>query len=157
KFAARPQTALDCRSLSALDGKQRTESPAIGLNRLDLEEVMPAKAPVQGASNCEPQRRQVTVVSCSLVGWAPAVDPEDLVVTVRGFQEECTAVITNWGGAIINSVGDEILALFGYPNGLEDDAERAVYASLDLVTNVGGLLSPDGEPLQVRLGVATGV
>src|SRR5262249_40673154 len=37
----------------------------------------------------------------------------------------------------------------------EDDAERAVYASLDLVTC--GLLSPSGEPLQVRLGVATGV
>src|SRR5262249_44021047 len=66
KFAARPQTAQDCSSLPALDGKQRTEPPAIGLNRLDLAEVMPARAPVQGvASNCEPQRRQVTVLSCS--------------------------------------------------------------------------------------------
>lgn len=157
KFAARPQTALDCSSPSALDWKQRTAAPAIGLNRPDLGEVMPARAPVQSiASHCEPQRRQVTVLSCRLVGSALAVDPEDLGATVRRFQDDCTAVITNWGGAIINSVGDEILALFGYPNGLEDHAERAVYASLDLATNVGGL-SPSGEPLQVLLGVATGV
>src|SRR5262249_446541 len=116
-----------------------------------------ASAPVQDSAHCEPQRRQVTVLSCGLVGSALAVDPEDLGSTVRRFQDACRPVITNWGGTVINSVGDEIIALFGYPNGAEDDAERAVYASLDLVGNVGGLLSPFGERLQVRLGVATGV
>jgi class 3 adenylate cyclase len=145
--------------LSALDPKQPTEAQATRLNRADLGESVAASTPVQGSASphCEPQRRQVTVLSCGLVGLALAVDPEDIGSTVRRFQDACSAVITNWGGAVINSVGDEIIALFGYPNGAEDDAERAVHASLDLVTNVGGLLSPSGEALQVRLGVATGV
>jgi class 3 adenylate cyclase/predicted ATPase/DNA-binding response OmpR family regulator len=156
KFAPRRQNAVDARPLLALDPKQLIEAQATRLNRLDFGESVAASTPVQGSASphCEPQRRQVTVLSCGLVGSALAVDPEDIGSTVRRFQDACSAVIMNWGGAVNNSVGDEILALFGYPNGAEDDAERAVYASLDLVENVGGLLS---QPLQVRLGVATGV
>ena len=156
KFAARPQNAVDGRSLSALDPKQPTEAQATGLSQSGVGAH--ARAPVQGiAPHCEPEKRQVTVLSCGLVGSALAVDPEDLGTTIRRFQDACSAVITNWGGGVINSVGDEIIALFGYPDGTEDDAERAVYASLDLVGNVGGPLSPTSEPLQMRLGVATGV
>jgi class 3 adenylate cyclase/DNA-binding response OmpR family regulator/predicted ATPase len=159
KFATRPRNAVDERAQSALDPKQLIEAQATGLNRPDFGESASASTPVQGVASphCEPQRRQVTVLSCGLVGSALARDPEDLDSTIRGFQDVCTAVITHWGGTVINSVGDEIIALFGYPNSAEDDAERAVYASLDLVENVGGLLSPSGEPLQMRLGVATGV
>jgi class 3 adenylate cyclase/predicted ATPase len=123
---------------------------------------MTARAPVQGiaSAHCEPERRQVTVVSCGLAdstALAVNFDPEDLSSTVHRFQDICTTVITHWGGAVINTVGDEIVALFGYPNSLEDDAERAVHASLDLVAKVGALLSPSGEPLRVQLGNATGV
>src|SRR5262249_17250432 len=76
---------------------------------------------------------------------------------VRGFQDICTTVITRWGGAIINFVGDEILASFGHPKGYEDDAERAVHAGLDLVANVGEIRSQSGEPLEVRIAIATGL
>jgi class 3 adenylate cyclase len=77
--------------------------------------------------------------------------------TVRCFQDICTSVVTRWGGVITHSVGDEILALFGYPRNHKDDAERAVHAGLDLVARVGELLSPSGEPLQVRSAIATGL
>src|SRR5262249_52370695 len=130
KFAAGPQNAVNERPLSALDPKQPIEAQATGLNRPDFGKSVSASAPVQDSAHCEPQRRQVTVLSCGLVGSALAVDPEDLGSTVRRFQDACRPVITNWGGTVINSVGDEIIALFGYPNGAEDDAERAVYASL---------------------------
>ena len=85
----------------------------------------------------------MTALSCGLVGLtalAVSLDPEDLDGIVQRFQEICTTVITHWGGVVTNSVGDEILALFGYPTGHEDDAERAVHAGLDLVANVGELL-----------------
>jgi predicted ATPase len=54
-------------------------------------------------------------------------------------------------------VGDEILASFGYPKGHEDDAERAVHAGLDLVERIGEVRSQSGDPLQVRIGIATGL
>jgi hypothetical protein len=52
-------------------------------------------------------------------------------------------------------MGDGVLVYFGYPEAHEDDAERAVRAGLALVEAVGGL--PVQEPLQVRIGVATGL
>jgi class 3 adenylate cyclase/predicted ATPase/DNA-binding response OmpR family regulator len=154
KFAAQPEIAEDGNWLPAADQEQS--------NRSRPGEARPVSAPVQGiaARHSEPEKRQLTVLSCRLVGSmaiAADLDLEELGGTFHGFQDICTTVITRWGGAVTNSVGDEILALFGYPKGHEDDAERAVHAGLDLVANVGELLSPFGEPLQVRIAIATGL
>jgi class 3 adenylate cyclase/DNA-binding response OmpR family regulator/predicted ATPase len=154
KFAVSPQNAVVGKSLPPPDMKQRTEAEATGLNRPGFGTNATALRQDIASLQCEPERRQVTVLSCGLVGAALAADPEDFGSTIRRFQDICTTVIRDSGGAVINAVGDEIVALFGYPNAHEDDAERAVQASLDL----GGLLlSPPGEPLEVRIGIATGV
>ena len=100
------------------------------------------------------------MLACGLVdstALAVNLDPEDFGDTIRCFQEICTSVITHCGGAVINFVGDEILASFGYPKGQEDDAERAVHAGLDLVERIGEVRSQSGDALQVRIGIATGL
>jgi hypothetical protein len=56
-------------------------------------------------------------------------------------------------GFVAKYMGDGVLAYFGYPQALEDDAERAVRAWL--IEAVGKLRIQ--EPLQVRVGVATGL
>jgi class 3 adenylate cyclase/DNA-binding response OmpR family regulator len=161
KFAARPQSAEDSKSVPAIDLERPTETQVISLNRSGLDEIMPTSAPGQvGSPHSERGRRQVTVLSCGLVGLAALavdLDPEDFGRTVRRFQGICTSIMTHWGGAVINSVGDEILAVFGYPKCDEDDAERAVHAGLDLVANVGERLSSSAEPLQARIAIATGL
>jgi hypothetical protein len=53
--------------------------------------------------------------------------------------------------------GRRALAYFGYPRADEHDAERAVRTGLALVEAVSGLDSAAGVPLQVRIGVATGL
>ena len=110
--------------------------------------------------HCDPERRHVTVLSCRLAGaatLATKAEPEDFGNTVRSFQGICTSVVTEWGGTITHFVGHEILALFGYPTGHEDDAERAVQAALELVARVPELLSSSGEPLQVQSAIGTGL
>jgi predicted ATPase len=52
-------------------------------------------------------------------------------------------------------MGDGVLIYFGYPAAHEDDAERAVRAGLALIDAVAVLSTP--EPVQVRIGVATGI
>jgi class 3 adenylate cyclase len=160
KFGPRPQSVEDGESLPAIDLERPKQAQTTYLNQSGLDE-MPTSAPGQVRSPpSEPSRRQVSVLSCGLVGGAaPAnnLDPEDFGSTVRHFQDLCTRVITRWGGAVTNSVGDEILAVFGYPKCDEDDAERAVHAGLDLVVNVGELLSPSAEPLRARIAIATGL
>jgi predicted ATPase len=59
------------------------------------------------------------------------------------------------GGMISTHSADEMVAVFGFPEAHEDDAERAVHAGLDLVAKVGQLLSPANQPLQMRIGIAT--
>ena len=52
-------------------------------------------------------------------------------------------------------MGDGVLVYFGYPDAHEDDPEQAVRAGLALIEGIG--LIGDREPLQVRLGIATGL
>jgi class 3 adenylate cyclase/adenylate kinase family enzyme len=146
KFAVQPQTTEHGNAL-----------PTIG-----LEKGRAVTAPGQGTASrhSEPEMRQLTALSCVLVGLAPlavSLDPEDLGGLIQRLQEICTTVITSWGGVVANALGDEVLALFGYPKGHEDHAERAVHAGLDVVAKVGELLSPSGHPLQVRIAIATGM
>jgi hypothetical protein len=50
-----------------------------------------------------------------------------------------------------------VLAYLGYPRADEHDAERAVRAGLGLVGAVAGLDAAAGAPMQVRVGIATGL
>ncbi len=128
---------------------------------------LPGARPAAGASGTgrapplsEPERRQLTVLFCDLVGstaLAVKLDPEDLREVVRGYQSSCAAVVTQMGGHVARFMGDGLLVYFGYPQAHEDDAERAVRAGLNLVAKVNQLLLPTGDPLQVRVGIATGV
>jgi len=114
----------------------------------------------ESPSRSEAERRQMTVLFCDLVGstaLAVKLDPEDLSEVIRRFQRSCAAAITQMGGYVARFMGDGLLAYFGYPQAHEDDAERAVRAGLDLVASVSQLLLPNGDLLQVRVGVATGL
>jgi predicted ATPase/class 3 adenylate cyclase len=115
---------------------------------------------VSATKASEPERRHLTALSCGLVDWlalAGKFDPEDLTSTIRSFHDSCTAVITRMGGKVFTCSTDKMLALFGYPEAHEDDAERAVHTGLDLVEKIGQLQSPANELLQLRVGVATGL
>src|SRR5215471_15725773 len=155
KFAIRPQSVEDGASVPAMHLERQKDAQSLCLNQPGLGEVKATTA----SGQVGPETRQVTALSCGLVGLTALAgfEPEDLVSIVQRFRGICTAVIQKWGGVVSNSVGDEILALFGYPTGHEDDAERAVQAGLDLLANVSNLSPFSGEPVQTRVAIATGL
>jgi DNA-binding response OmpR family regulator/class 3 adenylate cyclase len=166
KFAAWPKNAENDKSLPGIDPESQTEAratwvnrSALDVNRSALDRVKPTTLADQvGSTYSDPARRQVTVLSCRLVGalaLASNLDLEDFGSAVRHFQGICTSVISKWGGTVIRPLADEILAFFGYPTIHENDAERAVHAGLDLVAKIKEILSPSGEPLQARIAIAT--
>lgn len=116
--------------------------------------------PALGPPHAGPERRQVTVLSFELIAptkGANSGDPEDFASTLQHFQDACATVISRANGYTSAVAGHEVLALFGYPSAHEDDAERAVHAGLDLVARVGTLSSSSGEPVHIRVGIATGL
>ena len=116
------------------------------------------------------ERRQLTVMFCDLVGstaLSTRLDPEDLREVIGAYHRCCTELIGEAGGFVAKYMGDGVLAYFGYPLAHEHDAEHAVRAGLALVEAAPKLttaptgqargLKAHGVPLQVRVGIATGL
>jgi class 3 adenylate cyclase len=106
------------------------------------------------------ERRQLTVMFCDLVGstaLSTRLDPEDLRAIINAYHGCATELVERNGGFVAKYMGDGILAYFGYPRASEHDAEQAVRAGLALVEAVPKLATAAGTPLQVRIGVATGL
>lgn len=109
------------------------------------------------------ERRQMTVMFCDLRNFtqmSTKLDAEELRLVLRRFQNCCAIPISKYGGYISQYLGDGLLALFGYPIAHDDDAYRAVLASMDVVNEVSNLkvdLAENTVDLAVRIGIATGI
>ncbi len=113
--------------------------------------------------NIDPERRYMTLMFCDLVDStriAAGLDIEDMHDLNRAYQTACAEAIKKFDGYVARYLGDGVLAYFGYPVAREDDAERAIWAGLELTRRVNQLNKiftlSDGMTLSVRIGVATG-
>jgi class 3 adenylate cyclase/predicted ATPase len=105
------------------------------------------------------ERRPLSVMFCDLVGstaLSSRLDAEDLRYIIRTYQACVASTIRQFDGFIARYVGDGVLIYFGWPEARETDAERAVRAGLAVAAAVSAT-PVSGEPLQVRIGIATGL
>lgn len=105
-----------------------------------------------------PERRQLTVMLCDVVGWSALSlrqDAEELADVIRIYRQRCAGIIGSHGGTVAQYVGDAILAYFGYPRAHEDDAERAIRAALAIAA--AERASPQADGWDVHIGIATGI
>jgi class 3 adenylate cyclase/tetratricopeptide (TPR) repeat protein len=112
------------------------------------------------AQSPAPERRRLTVMFADLVGstaLSTRLDPEELRDLLREYQNAVAEEVARFGAYVARYLGDGALVYFGYPRAHEDDAERAVRAGLGIGRAVAALRAPGGEPLQVRIGIATGL
>ena len=117
-------------------------------------------APTHETTAASAERRQLTVMFCDLVGstaLSARLDPEDPRGIIGAYHRCCAEAIEQNGGFVAKYMGDGVLPYFGYPHAHEHDAERAVRAGLALVEAVPKLTTAAGMPLQVRVGIATGL
>src|SRR5271165_4658750 len=122
--------------------------------------VKPAAPVALQTSTDAAERRQLTVMFCDLVGstaLSGRLDPEDLRGIIGAYHRCCAELIERCGGFVARYMGDGVLAYFGYPQAHEHDAERAVQAGLAIVEAAPKLVTIAGSPLQVRVGIATGL
>ena len=155
-------TAEDLKDLGVgFVGHRRKLLDAIVALRAEASTTTPlsdAPPPTEKAATDTAERRQVTVMFSDLVGstsLSARMDPEDLREVISAYQTCVADTVVRFGGFVARYLGDGVLIYFGYPAAHEDDAERAVRAGLALVDAVATL--PATEPVQVRIGAATGL
>jgi class 3 adenylate cyclase len=83
------------------------------------------------------------------------MDPEDLREVISAYHKCVAETVRRFDGFVAKYLGDGVLVYFGYPQAHEDDAERAVRASLELIAGVSPLKS--AVPMQTRVGIVTGL
>jgi class 3 adenylate cyclase len=153
-------TADDLKDLGvSLVGHRRKLLAAIAALR--SESGPEPRAEVRGvADTLIAERRQLTVMFCDLVGstaLSTTLDPEDLRAVIGAYHQCVAETVSRFDGFVAKYMGDGVLVYFGYPQAHEDDAERAVRAGLGLVEAIPKLAANAGSPLQVRVGIATGL
>jgi class 3 adenylate cyclase/predicted ATPase len=132
----------------------------LGDRRKLLRAIRELDAPAPAAAADAAERRQLTLMFCDLVGsttLSANLDPEDLRTVISAYHRCCAETVERHGGFVAKYMGDGVLVYFGYPQASEHDAEHAVEAGLALVEAVPRLVTPAGAPLQVRVGIATGM
>ena len=141
------------RLLEAIAGLRRERAPAS-----DPRPVTHATGDT-GLSETSAERRPLSVMFCDLIGstaLSARLDPEDLRQVIRTYQSCVATTIRRFDGFIARYVGDGVLIYFGWPEARETDAERAVRAGLAVAAAVSAA-PMGGEPLHVRIGIATGL
>lgn len=142
----------------------RFVGPVVADARKSVTEAPPKTdtAPDLASARCnEAERRQITAISCELVGnlWrADSIDLEDWHEAVGAFRHCVSKIAECHGGFIARYFGNTVLALFGYRTAHEYDAEQAVRAGLELCASVRNLrLNGADATKRCRVGITTGV
>lgn len=111
----------------------------------------------------ETEHRAITVLICDLVNsvvLSREYGAERIRDVYHALRSSCSEIVGRFGGFVARQQSDQMLACFGYPDAMEDNAERAIRAGLEIIRGMAELnaqLQRDStEPLAVHIGLATG-
>ena len=112
----------------------------------------------------EAERRQLTVLVCGCDAFESepylALDSEAQADLLRAFLETCEKAVQQFGGTIVQSSEDGMVACFGFPLAYEDAAERAARTGLAILEGMTirgeRLRIAEGLPLDPWVGIHTG-
>src|SRR6266568_1577221 len=122
EFSVLPElTDADLQNLSIPLGSRKRLLKAIGqLKQDDSAVISPTRRRVD-----QPERRQMTVMFCDLVGstaLSRRLDPEDMRGVLRAYQDLVARQVTRFDGHIAGFAGDSVKVYFGFPSASENSA-----------------------------------
>ncbi|WP_411282136.1 serine/threonine-protein kinase PknK [Gemmatimonas sp.] len=106
------------------------------------------------------ERRQVTVVACTIDGQDALVerlDADESERVIARLHEAAAEVATQNGGIINQFAGDDLVMLFGVPTAHEDDAVRGARAALALRERVAEVAATLDARLAASLRLRAGI
>jgi DNA-binding SARP family transcriptional activator len=148
-------------ALQELERQILNQDPSLALEAGAPREAGIATTPAEPRAGAE--RKLATILFAEVIGsteLGERLDPERLDALLGECFETLSEVVGSWGGTVERYVGDAIVAVFGVPAAHENDPERALRASLELLERVeelnGRFRERHGITLTIRIGVNTG-
>jgi class 3 adenylate cyclase len=138
--------------------QERQRSDGLLLNILPKAIVDRLKAPHDSGRIAE-GLDEVSVVFADAVGsteQAARCTPEEFADTLDQLFRRFDEIADRYRLEKIKTIGDAYMAVAGAPVPMKDHAEAAAEMALDMVTEAGEIRWASGDPVVVRVGVATG-
>ena len=151
-------------SLLAEQAAQTNEPSREGL-LAQLQSYIPKQLAekIRTSGHVEGERRQVTVIFADVSGFtslSEKLDPEDVASLMNDCLKELVDAVYQYEGMVDKFIGDCIMAVFGAPIALEDDAERALHAALSMRERLEMFnrrwSDKLEEPLSLHIGINSG-
>ena len=115
-----------------------------------------AKRIISSRNALEGERKQITVLFADVKGSTSLIedlDPEQVERRLRPALRAMINAVHRYEGTVSQVLGDGIMALFGAPLALEDNAVRAAYAALEMQNGVRAVCEAD---ISIRVGLHSG-
>ncbi|HWQ84141.1 MAG TPA: adenylate/guanylate cyclase domain-containing protein, partial [Anaerolineales bacterium] len=132
----------------------RARSPQDEARLIHLNQAAPAPLVEKArSSNLTGERRMVTVIFADVVGstvMALQLGSETWAEVINNAFQVLTPAIYRYEGTIARLVGDSLIAFFGAPVAHEDDPQRAVRASLEMMAAMRDYSAQVEERYQIR-------
>jgi class 3 adenylate cyclase len=127
-------------------------------------ELRLAVTPIAIPALAKAARCEATLLFADLFGYSAFTEERELEHVSRAVGEikrQAVRIVHGHGGIVNQFVGDEVMAIFGFPKGKEDAPRRAVEAALELhafvrSTNLRQWLGQERK-LQLHSGIDTGM
>ena len=130
-----------------------------GTSGRGLGTEIPDAGAIDRSATLDPgDRRVVTALFADLVDYVRMIaehDPEEVRARVTAALATMADAIERFEGTREKFIGDALFAVFGWPRAHDDDAVRAALAAMDIRAGLHEI-SDGGEPMEVRIGIATG-
>lgn len=143
--------------------KKKTKNKLLELFRPYVPQAVTSRI-LEGQASLPSERREATVVFLDIkdfTNFAEHLEPEEAVEILNQIFKPIINIIYKYEGSINKFLGDGLMIVFGIPYSRENDPERAVRASLEVMKSIqkNGIIKMDNEKikLKARIGINTGL
>ena len=109
----------------------------------------------------EPKEVTATILFTDIVDFthlSEKIPPREITVILNHYFSVMTDIVFKYGGTLDKYIGDGLMAVFGAPMQLEDDAQRAIKAALEMRQSLGTMMKKISKDkrFDIRIGINTG-
>jgi class 3 adenylate cyclase len=155
----RSQRLLYLREQELEEARSRSEGLLRNILPASIAERLKERDPTADHGRIAQAYDEVTVVFADLVGFTDQsgrAEPPEVVAVLDEVFRRFDAISERYGLETIKTIGDAYMAVAGVPESRDDDVDCAARAALAMRDDVRELRWPSGDPMHVRIGMATG-